>query len=200
MASFSLILAEPLDWTAFGIWLSLLLNRHGDDVLRVKGILQVQGSDAPCSSTPSSTSCIRPQHLARWPSADTRSRIVFITRGMDHARLRRSLEAFCKLAGGGADGGVERACVNPLRNRERTVRPSPLTGRWREGEMHANPPPRPSPLPQGERALIVPCLTCEEGDCEEVSCNERFHQRGTPVGFADGDGENRRHAQGRGAR
>jgi G3E family GTPase len=36
-----------------------------------------------------------PQHLERWPSQDRRSRIVFITRGMDHARLRRSLEAFC---------------------------------------------------------------------------------------------------------
>jgi G3E family GTPase len=38
-----------------------------------------------------------PQHLDRWPTDDHRSRIVFITRGIDHARLRRSLEAFCGL-------------------------------------------------------------------------------------------------------
>jgi G3E family GTPase len=95
VASFSLILAEPLDWTAFGIWLSLLLNRHGDDVLRVKGILQVQGSDAPVFINAVQHIVHPPQHLARWPTSDTRSRIVFITRGMDHSRLRRSLEAFC---------------------------------------------------------------------------------------------------------
>jgi G3E family GTPase len=95
VASFSLILAEPLDWTAFGIWLSLLLNRHGDDVLRVKGILQVQGSDAPVFINAVQHIVHPPQHLPRWPTSDTRSRIVFITRGMDHTRLRRSLEAFC---------------------------------------------------------------------------------------------------------
>ena len=96
VASFSLILAEPLDWTAFGIWLSLLLNRHGDNVLRVKGILQVQGSDAPVFINAVQHIVHPPQHLPRWPTPDTRSRIVFITRGMDHARVRRSLEAFCR--------------------------------------------------------------------------------------------------------
>ena len=50
VASLSLALEEPLDWTAFGIWLSMLLNRHGDDVLRVKGILQVQGMSRQYSS------------------------------------------------------------------------------------------------------------------------------------------------------
>jgi G3E family GTPase len=97
VASFSLVLDQPLDWTAFGVWLSLLLNRHGDDVLRVKGILQVQGSDAPVFMNAVQHIVHPPQHLERWPTEDHRSRIVFITRGLDHARLRRSLEAFCGL-------------------------------------------------------------------------------------------------------
>jgi len=95
VASFCLVLEQPLDWTAFGIWLSMLLNRYGNDVLRVKGILQVQGSDAPVFINAVQHIVHPPQHLERWPSQDQRSRIVFITRGMDHARLRRSLEAFC---------------------------------------------------------------------------------------------------------
>jgi G3E family GTPase len=95
VASFSLVLEQPLDWTAFGVWLSLLLNRYGDDVLRVKGILQVQGSAAPVFMNAVQHVVHPPQHLDRWPSADQRSRIVFITRGLDSARLRRSLEAFC---------------------------------------------------------------------------------------------------------
>jgi G3E family GTPase len=97
VSSFSLVLDQPLDWTAFGVWLSLLLNRHGDDVLRVKGILQVQGSGAPVFLNAVQHVVHPPQHLDRWPTDDHRSRIVFITRGIDHARLRRSLEAFCGL-------------------------------------------------------------------------------------------------------
>jgi G3E family GTPase len=94
VASLSLALEEPLDWTAFGIWLSMLLNRHGDNVLRVKGILQVQGMCTPVFINAVQHIVHPPQHLARWPSDDHRSRIVFITRAMDHTLLRRSLAAF----------------------------------------------------------------------------------------------------------
>jgi G3E family GTPase len=97
VSSFSLILDRPMDWTAFGIWLSLLLNRHGDDVLRVKGILCVEGTDAPVFINGVQHIVHPPQHLERWPTVDHRSRIVFITRGIDQGRLRRSLEAFCRL-------------------------------------------------------------------------------------------------------
>ncbi len=94
VASLSLALDRPLDWTAFGIWLSMLLNRHGDNVLRVKGILQVQGMSTPVFINAVQHIVHPPRHLERWPTSDQRSRIVFITRGIDHARLRRSLAAF----------------------------------------------------------------------------------------------------------
>ena len=94
VASLSLALEEPLDWTAFGIWLSMLLNRHGDDVLRVKGIIQVQGAAAPVFINAVQHVVHPPHHLERWPTDDHRSRLVFITRGIDHALLRRSLVAF----------------------------------------------------------------------------------------------------------
>ena len=97
VSSMSLIVDRPLDWTAFGIWLSLLLNRHGDDVLRVKGILCVEGSDTPVFINGVQHIVHPPQHLERWPTPDHRSRIVFITRGIDQGQLRRSLEAFCRL-------------------------------------------------------------------------------------------------------
>jgi G3E family GTPase len=95
VASLSLILDQPLDWTAFGIWLSMLLNRHGNDVLRVKGILAVQGMDTPVFINGVQHIVHPPQHLERWPTDDHRSRMVFITRGIDHGQLLRSLEAFC---------------------------------------------------------------------------------------------------------
>jgi G3E family GTPase len=94
VASLSVVLDQPLDWTAFGIWLSMLLNRHGDDVLRVKGILSVQGMSAPVFINAVQHIVHPPQHLERWPTQDHRSRIVFITRDIDHAVLGRSLAAF----------------------------------------------------------------------------------------------------------
>lgn len=97
VSSMSLIVDRPMDWTAFGIWLSLLLNRHGDDVLRVKGILSVEGSDTPVFINGVQHIVHPPQHLERWPTADHRSRMVFITRDIEQDKLRRSLEAFCKL-------------------------------------------------------------------------------------------------------
>jgi hypothetical protein len=97
VSSTSLVLDEPLDWTAFGIWLSMLLNRHGNEVLRVKGILNVQGNAAPVFINAVQHIVHPPQHLERWPTEDRRSRIVFITRGIDPrgcgARWRRSVRA-----------------------------------------------------------------------------------------------------------
>ncbi|HKQ23733.1 MAG TPA: GTP-binding protein [Burkholderiales bacterium] len=97
VSSFTLILDRPMDWTAFGVWLSLLLNRHGDNVLRVKGILCVEGTETPVFINGVQHIVHPPQHLEQWPTEDHRSRIVFITRGIDQGRLRRSLEAFCRL-------------------------------------------------------------------------------------------------------
>ena len=45
--AFCLTFDRPLDWTAFGIWLTMLLHAHGESVLRVKGILNVQGLATP---------------------------------------------------------------------------------------------------------------------------------------------------------
>src|SRR5262249_34953158 len=44
--SLSLSFTRPLDWIAFSVWLSLLLYAHGEDVLRVKGLLNV-GATGP---------------------------------------------------------------------------------------------------------------------------------------------------------
>ena len=43
MRTFTLVFDEQLDWTAFGIWLTMLLQARGEDILRVKGLLDVGG-------------------------------------------------------------------------------------------------------------------------------------------------------------
>lgn len=98
--SFCLVHDEPVDWTAFGIWLTLLLHTHGGDVLRVKGLLNVAGADTPVVINGVQHVVHPPVHLDAWPDADRRSRVVFIVRGLERARIEESLAVFNRLGGG----------------------------------------------------------------------------------------------------
>ena len=97
--AFALTFDQPIDWTAFGLWLSMLLNRHGEAILRVKGILAIAGEAAPVAVHGVQQLVHPPVHLARWPSADRRTRIVFICRGLVATTIRRSFDAFVHKAG-----------------------------------------------------------------------------------------------------
>jgi G3E family GTPase len=90
---------EPLDWTAFGIWLTMLLQARGQEVLRVKGLLDV-GAEGPLVLNGVQHIVHPPEHLPDWPDDDRRSRLVFIGRGLDRAALERSLAAFDAAARG----------------------------------------------------------------------------------------------------
>ena len=88
-----LTLDEQVDWTAFGIWLTMLLQARGADVLRVKGLLNV-GGPRPLVLNGVQHVVHPPAHLDEWPDDDRRSRIVFIGRGFTGDELAASLAAF----------------------------------------------------------------------------------------------------------
>jgi G3E family GTPase len=92
--AFCLTFEAALDWTAFGVWLTMLLHAHGENILRVKGILNVAGSPVPVAVHGVQHIVHPPVHLARWPDDDRRSRIVFIVRGLAQADIEASLAAF----------------------------------------------------------------------------------------------------------
>ena len=96
--AFCLTFPEPLDWTGFGIWLTMLLHAHGARVLRVKGILNVVGLSTPVVIHGVQHVVHPPAHLEAWPDADRRSRIVFIVRGLEQSVIERSLAAFHRQA------------------------------------------------------------------------------------------------------
>jgi G3E family GTPase len=102
--SFVVTVREPMDWTAFGVWLTMLLNRHGDRVLRVKGILNLIGESTPVAIHGVRYLVHNPVHMSAWPDADRRSRIVFIVDGLDPDLVRRSLAAFDGLGMAAAAG------------------------------------------------------------------------------------------------
>ena len=94
IASFVMIVDEAIDWTAFGVWLTMLLNRHGDRVLRVKGILNISGEERPVAVHGVQHLVHTPVHMDAWQTADRRSRIVFIVDGLDPELLKRSFKTF----------------------------------------------------------------------------------------------------------
>jgi len=97
--AFALAFDGGLDWTLFGLWLTMLLNRHGERVLRVKGILNVAGSPAPVAIHGAQHLVHPPVHMACWPDVDRRSRLVFIVDGLDRGLIERSLSAFLASSG-----------------------------------------------------------------------------------------------------
>ncbi len=97
VVSFVLSYDAPIDWISFGVWLTALLHAHGEKILRVKGLLQVLESDTPVAIHGVQHVVHPPLHLARWPSDERVSRIIFITRGVEEAAVRRSLDTFLAL-------------------------------------------------------------------------------------------------------
>ena len=87
---------RPLDWVVFGVWLSMLLRCHGERILRVKGLLNVNNSQAPVVIHGVQHCLHPPVHLTAWPGEDHTSRLVFILRGVDAEQLRRSFEVFSR--------------------------------------------------------------------------------------------------------
>ena len=81
---------EPLDWDALVSWLGRLRKEVGSDLLRVKGILNLVGESAPVAIHGVHHVFHPPVMLDTWPDDDHRSRIVFITRGIDRGKLERS--------------------------------------------------------------------------------------------------------------
>ena len=94
--SFSLVFEDAIDWFAFGVWLSLLLHRHGERVLRVKGILNVTGLKGPVIVHAAQHMVHPPEHLEQWPSEQRHSRLVFIVQGLEQKAMIRSMNAFLR--------------------------------------------------------------------------------------------------------
>ncbi len=91
--AFCMTIDAPLPWNNVATWLELLANYRGEDMLRVKGILNVEESERPIVVHGVQHLFHPPVQLDAWPSEDRRSRVVFITRDMDEETVRGMLDA-----------------------------------------------------------------------------------------------------------
>ena len=87
----SLRFQAPFTWATFSAALELLATLRGPDLLRVKGIVNVEG--APVVVQGVHHIFHPPVTLDRWPSADIATRLVFITRNIEAAVIRNLLNA-----------------------------------------------------------------------------------------------------------
>jgi G3E family GTPase len=105
VSTLSIPAGEPIDWLGFAVWLSMLLHARGEQILRVKGLLELD------NGTWVSVNGVQhvmhtPEHLPREALPEPSAGIVFITRGVDIARVEDSLQAFQHLARTGASVGT----------------------------------------------------------------------------------------------
>ncbi len=89
-----LIVEEPLEWEAFAMWLGSLIRLRGDDMLRIKGVLNVKGEAGPIALHGVQQVFHPPSRLPAWLDDDRRSKLVFITRDIERDFLERSLKSY----------------------------------------------------------------------------------------------------------
>jgi len=87
--SFALFFDRPLAWPVFEQVMAVLTALRGPDLLRIKGLVAVEGVRGPVVIHAVQHVAHRPVELEAWPLGDRRSRLVFITRNLG----RREIEA-----------------------------------------------------------------------------------------------------------
>lgn len=87
-------LDRPIGWSPFAVWLSLLLHAHGENVLRIKALLDVDGWPAPVVLHGVHHLIHPPIHLPAWPTTTRASQFVFIVKGLETGDIAHSLRAF----------------------------------------------------------------------------------------------------------
>ncbi|GAA8564041.1 GTP-binding protein [Helicobacter pylori] len=79
-----------MEWSAFGIWLSLLLHQYGTQILRIKGIIDI-GSGFLVSINGVMHVIYPPKHILKDQNG---SNLVFIARHLGREKILNSLKGF----------------------------------------------------------------------------------------------------------
>lgn len=89
LATFTLTRDEPISWERFSAWIQALLSENGNKVLRIKGLVRVEGQ--PPVVVHGVQHVFYPAGwLEEWPDGNARTSLVFITQGLDRNAVERS--------------------------------------------------------------------------------------------------------------
>jgi G3E family GTPase len=96
IASFCMTVDAPIRWESFVTWIEMLITTQGENLLRIKGILNVEGEDNPVAVHGVQHLFHPPVGLPAWPDDDHRSKIVFITRDIGRQAIEDTFKAFVR--------------------------------------------------------------------------------------------------------
>ncbi len=99
IASFCFVREEPIPREALRLLLDALQQNLGPNLLRVKGIVHVaEEPERPAVIQGAQQLLHNLSWLERWPDADRRSKIVFITQGFDRAEVEDMIRVLDRVA------------------------------------------------------------------------------------------------------
>jgi G3E family GTPase len=98
IGSFVLMQDAPLAFDTFSRFMETLIALRGADLLRVKGLLEIEGCRGPVVVQFVQHLAHPPVELAAWPDEDRRGRVVFIARGVAESAARSLFDAVRALA------------------------------------------------------------------------------------------------------
>ncbi len=97
------VVDDPASWAGLAAWWRLVSTTYGDRLLRCKGVLRIRDTNEIVFIQGVQRVFHRPERLPDWPDADHRSRLVCITRDVEAAELRETLQALQLPAGSDPD-------------------------------------------------------------------------------------------------
>ncbi len=92
--AFTLSPETPFPRGGAELFLETLAKLRGPDLLRFKGLLAIDGEEAPLFVSGVHHVFAHPRRLARWPSNDRRSRLMFTTQGVERDSVEALLTPF----------------------------------------------------------------------------------------------------------
>lgn len=82
---------HAVSWAGLAAWCDLMAEHHGDDLLRVKGLIDIAEIGKPVIVHGVHRVFDKPIRLDAWPDSDRVSRLVVICRDLDERYLRATL-------------------------------------------------------------------------------------------------------------
>jgi G3E family GTPase len=95
---FTLTADAALSWGMFSRFMATLMALRGADLLSMQGWLNIDGCHGPAVVHCMQHLSLPPVELQAWPDADRRSRVEFVTRGIEEKMVRNLFDAVRVLA------------------------------------------------------------------------------------------------------
>lgn len=96
--AFTLADATPLSWETFSRFMATLIALRGADLLRVNGLLNVDGCRGPVVVHCMQHLSLPPVELQAWPDSERTSRMEFMMHGIDEKTVRDLFDSIRALA------------------------------------------------------------------------------------------------------